>query len=60
MKPKSFHTKPTSRRLGKQPQKVWAYTHSQLTDEDVRVVAAVFGVTANELLEISQNVCCAN
>jgi hypothetical protein len=43
-----------------QHNRLWGYLNSRLTENDIAVVATVFGITVEELLETAKNVCCAN
>jgi hypothetical protein len=52
--PARTHTYPVCRppqNKACQHQKVWAYRHSRLCDNDISIVAAVFGITKSALLE---------
>ncbi len=51
--PSRTHTYPVCRPPTKacQHQRLWAYTHSRLTEADVRVVATALGITVSELME---------
>ena len=57
MKPARTHTYPVCRppmHAACQHQKLWAYTHSRLSDEDIEVVAAAFRMTTTELLALNE------
>jgi hypothetical protein len=57
MKPARTHTYPVCRlpiHAACQHRKIWAYTHSRLTDNDIATVARAFGITVNDLLETAQ------
>ncbi len=52
--PSRTHTYPVCRppmHKACQHQRLWAYTHSRLTDADVHVVATALGITVSELME---------
>lgn len=54
MKPARTHTYPLCRPPAHQAcqhQRLWGYRHSRLSGDDVAVVAKVFGITENELME---------